>query len=127
VSGNGVPRSSGTRPTKELRQFAANVNRTSIARRAPIRLRSGQAVTCPTERVTLVRNQRERLSLFSVGFGLCLDDVGIGAGVAVKGSNPVVVERIGSQAGHTLTSDIAHIAVLIAGNVITKGTACGDI
>ena len=63
----------------------------------------------------------------SVRFGLCLDDVGIGTCIAVKGSNPVVVERIGSQAGHILTSDITDIQIVIYRNVSTKGIARGDI
>ena len=67
------------------------------------------------------------LAKISVGFRLCLDDVGIGTCIAVEGSDPVVVGRIGSQAGHILTSHIAHVAILIAGNVSDKGTARGDV
>jgi hypothetical protein len=62
-----------------------------------------------------------------VGFGLCLDDVGVGTCIAVKGSDPVVIERIGIQAGHIPTSPIAHVAILIGGNISGKGIASGDV
>ena len=67
------------------------------------------------------------LSTLSVRFGLRLDDVGIGTCIAVKGSDPVVVERIGSQTGHILTSHIAHVAILIARYVSDKSIARGDV
>jgi hypothetical protein len=62
-----------------------------------------------------------------VGPRLCLDDVRIGTCIAVEGPDPVVVERIGSQAGHIPTSYIAHVAIPIAGNVSNKGIARGDV
>jgi hypothetical protein len=62
----------------------------------------------------------DRRFLSSAVFGLCLDDVRIGTCIAVKGSDSVVVERIGSQAGHILTSHNAHIAIPITENVSTK-------
>ena len=67
------------------------------------------------------------LSTLSVRFGLRLDDVGIGTCIAVKGSDPVVVERIGSQTGHILTSHIAHVAILIARYVSDKSIARRDV
>jgi hypothetical protein len=62
-----------------------------------------------------------------MGFGLCLNDVGIGTRIAVKGSGAVVVERIGSQAGYILTSHIAYIQIVIARYESDKGIGCGDI
>ena len=62
----------------------------------------------------------------SVRFGLCLDDVGIGTCIAVKGSDPVVVERIGSQAGHTSTSPI-HSEIVIPRYVSAKSITCRDV
>lgn len=62
-----------------------------------------------------------------MGFRLCLNDVRIGACIAVEGSDPVVVGRIGSQAGHIPTSHIAHVAIPIVGNVSDKSTARGDV
>ena len=67
------------------------------------------------------------LSTLSVRFGLRLNDVGIGTYIAVKGSDSVVVERIGSQAGHILTNHIAHVAILIACYVSHKGIARGHV
>ena len=69
----------------------------------------------------------DRRFLSSAVFGLCLDDVGIGTCIAVKGSDSVVVERIGSQAGHIPISHIAHVAILIGGKVSDKGIASGDV
>ncbi len=63
-----------------------------------------------------------------MGFGLCLDDVGIGTGAAdVVSAYPVVIERIRSQAGHVLISHVADIQILISRNVSVKGTAWGDV
>ena len=59
---------------------------------------------------------------------LDVDDVGIGAGATdVDSSDPVVVGRIGNQAGHIPTSHVAHVAIPIGGNVSNKGIACGDV
>ena len=44
----------------------------------------------------------------------------LGLDIAVKSSDPVVVERVRSQTGHILTSHIAHIQILIA--VVRKCT-----
>jgi hypothetical protein len=68
-----------------------------------------------------------RCRLFSVRFGLCLDDVGIGTCIAVKGSDPVVIKRIGSQAGHILTSYTADIQILVAHYVSAESIARGDV
>ena len=39
--------------------------------------------------------KRTQLELFSVGFGLCLGDVGIGAGATdVDSAHPIVIERV---------------------------------
>ena len=43
--------------------------------------------------------------------GLCLNDVGIGAGIAVECANAVVIEGIRSQPDYVRISRIAHIAI----------------
>ena len=63
----------------------------------------------------------------SVGFGLCLDDVGSGTCIAVKGSDPVVVERIGSQTGHISTSHVAYVQIVINRYVSAKSIARGYV
>jgi hypothetical protein len=62
-----------------------------------------------------------------VGLRLCLDDVGIETCVAVEGSDPVVVERIGSQAGHISASHVAYVQIVINRYVSNKGIARGDV
>src|SRR4051812_2997785 len=63
----------------------------------------------------------------SVRFGFCLDDVRTGARIAVEGSNPVVVERIGSQTGHISTSHVAHVQIVINRYVSDKSIARRDV
>jgi hypothetical protein len=62
-----------------------------------------------------------------MGLRLCLYDVRIETCVAVECSDPVVVERIGSQADHIPTGHIAHVAILIGGYITDKGIAGGDV
>ena len=61
--------------------------------------------------------------------GLCLNDVGIGASIAVECANAVVIERIRSQPDYVRISRIAHIAILVARHVCArdKGAGCGDV
>ena len=61
-----------------------------------------------------------------MGFGLRLNDVGIGTCIAVEGSDPVVVERIGSQAGHIFTGP-DDSQILIACYISHEGIARGDV
>jgi hypothetical protein len=75
---------------------------------------------------TAVRTAK-RLQICSVRFGFCLNDVGIRARIAVEGSDPVVIERIGSQASHILTSHIAYVQIMIAGCVSNKRAGRGDV
>ena len=72
-----------------------------------------------------IRDSRcwDRRFLLSAVFGLCLDDVGIGTCTAVKGSDPVVVERIRSQTGHISTSHVAYVQIVINRYVSAKGIA----
>src|SRR5258707_11837694 len=66
--------------------------------------------------------------LLSAVFGLCLDDVGIGArAVAVVGAHPVIIERIRSQGGNILTSYIPNVQILVDTYVSDKGIAGGDV
>ena len=67
------------------------------------------------------------LSTLSVGFGLRLDDVGIGTCIAVKGSDAVVVERIGSQTGHISISHVAYVQIVINRYVSDKSIARRDV
>ena len=62
-----------------------------------------------------------------VRFSFRLDDVGIGAGIAVKSSDAVIIEGIGSQASHILTSHIAYVAIVIAGNVSGECVGRGNV
>ena len=80
-----------------------------------------------THPATIMQDTRQRRCLLSAVFRLCLDNVGIGTCIAVEGSDPVIVERIGSQAGNIPTSHIAHVAILIGGNVRDEGIARGDV
>src|SRR5438045_2194801 len=90
----------------------------SERRRVPNLLRSGQAYL-PTRHVSSA-------TTISVRFCLCLNDIGIGTCIAVKCSDPVVIERIGSQAGHTSTSPI-HSEIVIPRYVSAKGATGRDV
>jgi hypothetical protein len=64
----------------------------------------------------------------SVGFRLYVDDVRIWTrAIPVVGAQPIVIERIRSQAGYASTSRIADVQVLVSRHVISKGTIRGDI
>ena len=91
----------------------------SERRRVPNRLRSGQAYL-PTRHVSSA-------TTISVRFGLRLDNVRIGTCIAVKGSDPVVVERIGSQTGHISTSHVADVQIVINRYVSDKSIARRDV
>ena len=81
------------------------------------------AVRCRYRSVAPTRS----LSTLSVGFGLRLDDVGIGTYIAVKGSDPVVVERIGSQTGHISIGHVAYVQIVINRYVSDKSIARRDV
>ena len=101
-----------------------NQARGTIGRVTPVRtvLCDCIATARPTFGFSLLRSSS------SVVPRLCLDDVGIGAGATdVDSSDPVVVGRIGSQAGHIPISHVTYVAIPIGGNVSNKGIACGDV
>ncbi len=60
----------------------------------------------------------------SVRLSLCLDDVGIGTCIAVEGPDPVVIERVRSQASHVLTGSADNQIVIY---VTAKSTARGYV
>ena len=58
-----------------------------------------------------------------MGFGLCLDDVGIGTYVAIESPDPVVIERVRSQASYAEASHIANIQIVVGWHESTKRAA----
>ena len=96
----------------------------SERRRVPNLLRSGQAYLT-TRHVS--SEPAETATTILVRFGLGLDDVGIGTCIAVKGSDSVVVERVGRQAGHTFASHIPHVQIVINRYVSDKSITCRDV
>ena len=54
-----------------------------------------------------------------MGFGLCLDDVGIGTCIAVKGPDTVVIERVCSQTSDVLTG-YADRQILVSRHVSAR-------
>lgn len=88
--------------------------------------RRARTECAPYHRITLIRFYLTNRGQ-SVRFSLRFDDVGIRACIAVEGPDTVVIERVWGQAGHILTSRIPHVAILIAGNVSSKGIVRGDI
>jgi len=55
-----------------------------------------------------------------VGFGLCLDDVGIGTDIAIESPDPVVVERVRSQASNREASHITNIQIVVGSHESNK-------
>ena len=62
----------------------------------------------------------------SVGFGLCLDDVGIGTCIAVEGPDTVVIERVRGQTSDVLTG-YADRQIVVSRYVSAKSIARGDV
>ena len=60
-------------------------------------------------------------------FGFCLDDVGIAARIAVECPDPVVIERVGSQAGNVSTNHVPDIQISVPWKVSDKSAARRDI
>ena len=56
-------------------------------------------------------------------FGFGLDDVGIGTCVAIESPDPVVIERVRSQASNGEASHIANIQVAVGWHESTKRAA----